>query len=302
MKSLDLDAECDFQGLSSEEIETVCTYEYMRESRTLKDALNARTEDERKKISRELPSSPFFLSLTEAQFVRLMLALRTAGFPKPWKRLSKKFQKQLVSLLAKSRKGMRGDKAMYPPVVIEDASPEFDHFENHWRVGQLEPFELSLFKGWEHSGRRCFFGFIRIDEAYNETEAVEAFKKEFSKRWGKTKGGNREIWGARLKNLAVMRLRKRFPGRGYLELYKRLNLVAEFCGYKGCVTESEAYNERRSHGRGDEPISKAAEAEMSSARIEARTFFQSLFPGEKPLSWHISTRGKVNSNQKSGCR
>jgi len=286
MKNLDLDAECDFQGLSSEEIETACAYEYMRESRTLRDALNARTEDERKKKSQDLPSSPFFLSLTEAQFVLLKLALQRSGFPKPWKRLSKKVQKQLVSLIRKSTKGaMRGDKVIYPPVIIEDGSPELDHFEGHWRVGQLEPFELSLFKRWERSGRRCFFGFIRIDRGYNETEAIEAFKKEFRKRWGKTKGGNRERSGARLKNLAVMRLWKRFPGRGYLEIYKRLNLVAEFCGYTGCVKEAAEYKERRQVGRGDEPISKAAEVEMSSARSDARTFFQTLFPGEEPLSY-----------------
>ena len=54
---------------------------------------------------------------------------------------------------------------------------EFDPLENCWRVGQLEPFELSLFKGWEHSGRPLFFGFIRIDRTYNETEAVEAFRR-----------------------------------------------------------------------------------------------------------------------------
>jgi hypothetical protein len=231
--------------------------------------------------------------------------LQRAGFPKPWKRLAKASQKQLVSLLAKLRKRtMRGDKTLYPPVVIEEASVAFDHYGEtadqyyHWR---LEPTEPSLLEKYEQSGRKYFFGFIRIDQAYNNTEVVAAFKAWFRKRREKTKGGNREWWAARLKNLAVMRLWKRFPGPGYLELYKRLNLVAEFCGYKGCVKEAAEYKLRCRGGGGDEPISKAAEVEMSSARSKARTFFQTLFPGEEPLSWRHLNEGKVNSNQKSGC-
>jgi hypothetical protein len=285
MKKLDIDAECDFQGLSPEEIEAACLYEYMRESQILTDALNASTEDERKEKARGL-KTPFFLTFTEKQFVRLMLTLRTAGFPSPWKALSKDSQTQLVSLLAGSTERTTGkDQELYPPVIIEQGAAEFDLSENSWRVGQLEPFELSLFKAWEHSGRRCFFGFIRIDQAYNETEVVAAFKKEFGTRWERTKGGNRERWAAWLKNLVVMRLWKRFPGKGYRDLYKRLKLVAEFCNYKGCVEEWAAYEERRQVGRGDAPMSNAAKIEMSSARSEARTFFQSLFPGEEPLSF-----------------
>src|SRR5262249_46428205 len=138
----------------------------------------------------------------------------------------------------------------------------------------------SLFKGWEYSGRKCFFGFIRIDCTYNETEASKAFKNEFRKRRPKTSGGGRANWRARLTQLAVMRIWKQEPDQ-----WKRLKLVAEFCGYKGCMEELAAYKERCKEGHGNEPMGDAAKVEISSARSEARKFFQSLFPGEEPLSY-----------------
>jgi len=282
MKKFDLQGECDFRDLSPAEIETACVYEYMRESKTLGDALNCPTDAERKKKSRELP--PFFLWMTDNQFFSLIVALQKAGFPKPWKCLSKASQRRLVSFLAKSTRGMeRGDKERFPPVMIEEGAAEFDPFENYWRVGQLEPSELSLLKGWQRTGRRYFWGFIRIDRGYNETEAVEAFKREFRKRWPKTKGGNRERWGARLKNLAAMRIWKHHRNQ-----CERLKAVAKFCRYEGCVKEAAAYEERRKQGHGDEPMSDAAKAEISRAQADARAFFQTLFPGEEPLSYRAS--------------
>jgi hypothetical protein len=277
-----------FPSPPSSEIEAACLYEYMRESQTLRGALNASTEKERRKIGSQLVT-PFFLSFTEDRFFRLMVALQEAGFPKPWKRLSKPSQKQLVALLAESmERTMRRDKRLYPPVIIEQGWQEFDYSENCWRVGQLQPFELSLFKRWEHSGRKCFFGFIRIDRAYSETEAVEAFTNEFRKHWPKTRGGGGAKWRERLKQLAVMRIcaheRKRSAG-DYIKQWKRVQLVAEFCGYHGCVKEAAAYEKRCEEGRGDESMSKAAKVEISSACSEARKFFQSLFPREEPLSY-----------------
>src|SRR5262245_7178835 len=133
MKTFDLDgsdirASLDFRDLFSSaspaDIEAACLYEYLRESQTLRDAINAEMEDERKEKSYRL-KTPFFLGFTEEQFFRLMLTLHQAGFPKPWKALPKEFRAQLVLLLAKS---MRRDKGLHPAVVIEEASVEFDHF------------------------------------------------------------------------------------------------------------------------------------------------------------------------------
>ena len=125
-----------------------------------------------------------------------------------------------------------------------------------------------------------FLGFIRIDARCNETEAVEAFRGEFRKLRGKTKGGGGTKWQERLKQLATMRIWK----CGHHQ-WKRLRLVAEVCGYKDCKREAAAYKKRCNQGHGDEPMSKAAKVEISRARAEARTFFQNLFPGEEPLSY-----------------
>jgi hypothetical protein len=265
----------------SSEIEAAYLYEYMRESQMLRNAITGERKSEQ-----GLPS-PFLPNLTLPRLGYLIVKLQSAGFPKPWKQLSKTFQTRLVSLLVTGAKRL-GDTKLYPPVIIEQGWPELDYSENCWRVGQLQPLELSLFKRWEHSGRKCFFGFIRIDTDYNETEAVEAFRNEFRNRWPKTRGGGSAKWRERLKQLAVMRIcrheRKRTAG-DYIKQWKRLNLVAELCGYKGCVKEAAAYKERRKQGRGAEPMSEAAKVEISSARSEGRKFFQSLFPGEEPLSY-----------------
>src|SRR5436190_2004741 len=129
MKEVDFDEDnlsetVDFRFLDSaspSQIEAVCLYEYMCESQTLRDALNAARDDERKRGTYGL-LSPFFLSFVAAQFLRLMVKLQCAGFPKPWKRLSKAFQRRLVSLLAGSTKRIaRRDKKRYPPLIIETA-------------------------------------------------------------------------------------------------------------------------------------------------------------------------------------
>ena len=291
MKRANLDAnDLDFRKFLKSaplsEIETACMYEYMRESQTLRGALNALTEDERRKKSRELPSR-FLLSLTPGQFFRLMRALQTAGFPKPWKQLTKESQRQLISLILEWKTAI---PALHPPVVIEEASVEFDRYGEtadqyyHWR---LEPIEPSLLRKHEQSGRRYFFGFIRIDEAYNETEVGTEFRTWFRKRREKTKGGNRERWQAKLNNLVVMRVLKRFPSAR-----QRVHHVAKFTRLKACRDYSAAL----SAGQCDQPITNAAEAEMSRARGKARRYFQSLFPEQEPLSYRRFTREKVNSN------
>jgi hypothetical protein len=120
---------------------------------------------------------------------------------------------------------------------------------------------------------------FRLDEAYDMTAACAAFKAWFLKRYAKRKKGNSQFYG-KLNQLAVMRIRKRER-----EQWKRLKLVAKFCGYNGCVKEAAAYKERCNQGRGDQPMSDAAKVEMSSASADAREFFQRLFPREEPLSY-----------------
>lgn len=206
-----------FSSASQSELKAACLYEYMRESQALRDPLNAETEETRTKgLSYGLATRFFIRSFTVKQFGRLIRALQTTGFPKPWQGLSDESRASLVSLLAKStERNTRGDKELAPAVVIEEAAVELDHWGEtvddwyHWR---LEPSEPNLLQRYEQSGRRYFFGFIRIDQAYNQTEAVEAFKAWFGQHREKTKGGNRERWRARLNDLVVMRLCNQFPG------------------------------------------------------------------------------------------
>jgi hypothetical protein len=247
----------------------------MLESGMLRGALNAPGEDERKEKAYCL-RTPFFLGLSEERFFRLKVALQRAGFPAPWKELSEVSRTELVSLLT-------GTKNLLP-VVIEQGWPEFDYSENCWRVGLLKLSESSLFKGREHSGRGYFFGFIRIDQDYSETEAVEAFRNEFRKRWGKRKGGGGAKWQAKLNDLVVMRICKQFRDRDPI---KRVEHVARLTtsGFAGCKKwckeRQKAIREKRYVERG---ISQAAHEETSHARAEACRFFQTLFPGEEPLN------------------
>jgi hypothetical protein len=249
-------------------LEAECVYEYMRESQTLRSAMSG-----------ERKSLPYLPTLTLPRLAYLIRKLQSAGFPKPWKQLSKRSRTLLVSLLRDLAGGAAGRNAkLYPPVIIERAKPEFDYSLNCWRVGQEEPFELSLFKGWE--GRKYFVGFIRIDRSYNQAEAVEAFRTEFSKHCPRTRGGGSAKWRDRLNRLAVMQIWKQD-----CDQWKRLALVAKECGYKACKREAAAYRERRKEGHATEPMCKDAKAEIDRARREARAFFKTLFPWEEPMSY-----------------
>ena len=280
----DLDRECNFKpllpGLSSKEIKTLCLYEYMRESQALRD-LHDQDDASNRPVVRVRPA--FADKFGWDATLRLVLALRNAGFPNPWKALSKSARDQLSQAFT----GWDDErKKNYPPVVIEPALERDLEREQEqgarfpiWRIRSFEP-EL---RRCQRSRRKYFYGLIRIDEAYNETEAVKAFRNEFRKRWPTTRGGGGTDWRARLNQLAVMRIRKheRDP-------WKRLKLVTEFCHYKGCRDEVTAYKERCKQGRGDEQMGKTTQVEMSNARAEARAFFQSLFEGEEPLSYRAS--------------
>lgn len=126
----------------------------------LRDTL--KREDERRTIGAPYGlRSRFFLSLTEEQFFCLMLELKRAGFPKPWKKLSAKYRKLLVLLL--SCLDPRGDNESYSPVMIEQGTIEFAPCvetadrRHHWRLESARP---SLLKSRERFGRKYFYGII----------------------------------------------------------------------------------------------------------------------------------------------
>src|SRR5262249_33720707 len=164
-----------------------------------------------------------------------------------------------------------------------------------WRLAPSHPELLrDLTEASEESGK-YFFGFIRIDQGCNQTEAIKAFKKEFRKRWGKTKGGNRDWWRAKLNDLVVMRLWKQFSNRK--DAVKRVQHIVKFTipdanreSFKGCKDYWKERQRQTHAGRGLEPMSKTpegfrAKVEMTQARRDARTYFQTLFPSQEPLSY-----------------
>ena len=276
-----------FRSGSSDEIEAACKYEYMRESRTLVDAV---ADAESKKGSGLTPS--FFRSLTVPQFFRLMIGLGRAGFPKPWCKLDEASHAMLIPLL----KELRTDPALeaqvttsdqvVPALSIEPAEVVFDHYgttADDWYHFRLEPTEPKLIK---ECGSEDFVGFIRIAKGCNQTDAVNEFRTWFSDHFPKSKGGGGTKWRNRLEQLAVMRI-----CGSIADQWKRLEEVAKYCSYAGCKEETKQHKKRCPEGGADEPMAKKAQVEITNANKEAREFFQRLFPGEEPLSYR-GKRGK----------
>jgi len=86
-----------------------------------------------------------------------------------------------------------------------------------------------------------------------------------------------------LKDLAVLRIRKRFPTT--TDLGKRICEVAKYTGYQSCVKEADVYKERSRRGHADATKSNAAKTTMSRARARAVNFFQRLFPWGVPSNF-----------------
>jgi len=267
------DTECNFSDLLRSEREAACKYEYMRESHTLRDKLEAARSAESAKDQKEgahekrvNAADRFFRGETEpwGRHFGLHVALLKTGFPKPWNQLTKAARKELAEVIS------RWDderKESYPPVVIRAGIPERDYErgmaspmwrltlsdrERHWPP--KSPTD-SFFAG--QSERRYSYGFIRIDESYNATEAKSAFTNWFLERYGKTKGGGSTDWQAKLNDLVVMRLGNRFPRRE--DATKRVEHVAEYttAGFKGCKDwwnrRCEARRKKEQVDRFDQP-------------------------------------------------
>jgi hypothetical protein len=285
----DLNAECNFSGLKeTEEIETACKYEYMRESQALRDEIeNLGTDWNREyKVfnhsgailaSRPRPILPLFAheNLRASERYHLVYdALWKAGFPKPWKQLDQHAKLELIKRITGWKENR---KKSHPPVVIEAASPELDeelnydpgksHARLYWR---LKPSEPQLLRGCEQSGRKYFFGFIRIDEAYNQTEACDAFKTWFEERYGQRKKGNPHFDG-KLRQLAAMRVRHHYP-RG-----DREGILLEMTGKKTYKTGRDKIGS----------CTDKADIGLSRDCEQAKTFFQTLFPGEEPIRFPV---------------
>jgi hypothetical protein len=268
--------ECDFRNVKSYQIEACCHYEYFRESAAMRKTCVLAT------CTDEIARSTLTFVLNKVGWKD---AAEKNEAPPPWNSLDAAIKDELSRCVRRCVKLKNKHPTRHRPLLVQEFSPGHDPFEIE---RQLE--------GWKEKAyydasldRDYFFGLFRLDETYNETKAVRAFRALFLKRraranrdlstHGKTKGGGGgwRLWQARLNDLVVMRLWKRFPK----DPLKRAEHVAEFttAGFKGCKDYWDG-------GRAvDRIIGKAANEEISKARAKALKFFQSLFPGERPLSW-----------------
>jgi hypothetical protein len=305
----DFDTECNFSDLPRAEREAACKYEYMRESQLLRDKLKVPRSAESLKGQKEgvqekrVNAADKFLRGETVPWggqFWLRVALLKSGFPKPWKCLTKQAQKEFVTVIGRSAESR---KNAYPPVLIKAGAPELvspgvpGRSSNVWRL-MLSEHEFhwppqsetdTCFFG-SQAKREYFYGFIRIDEAYNQTELRAAFTTWLKGRYDKTKsgGGGWPQWQGKLNDLVVMRVWNAFPGKK--NVIKRVEHVANLTttGFKGCKKYWKEYCKAKKSGHYVDhrmSESKAANEEMSRARTEALKFFQRLFSGEKPLSW-----------------
>jgi hypothetical protein len=86
---------------------------------------------------------------------------------------------------------------------------------------------------------------------------------------------------ADLKALSALRIWKLHED----EPWKRLELIAKICGYKGCKRELSEHKQRSKRGHADEPITAQAKTEMSDARTRALDLFRRLFPWGNPSNY-----------------
>jgi hypothetical protein len=277
-QKFDVDAECKFSDLPQNEIETACKYEYMRESQVLRDEIENFQADWNRTFkpfnssgaiiaSRPRHVLPSFAheNLRASERYHLVYdALWKGGFPKPWNQLDQRAKNELIKRIT----GWKADrKKSHPPLIIEEASPKPDeklnydpdkpHDRLYWR---LIPSEPRLLHAWEQSGRKYFFGFIRVDESYSKKETCEFFNKWLATQFAKRTHGNPQFLG-KLLQLAAMRVRHHYKRRD------RKGILADLTG-------KAAY-------KGDEHV---ADIQLSRDCKDALQFFQSLFRGQRPIS------------------
>jgi len=230
-----------------------CLYEAMRASETLrKEKIPAGLS---KALGHDKQKSVFFFAW-----------LWGAGYPAPWEELDEDVRSKLVGLLYDCPLEPVIGRPRYPAVIIEQGLDEH------------EPTGVSFREKYHDDA--CFLGTIRIDDAASENEAVAAFRTEFRRHCARKRGGGTPKWQAKLNDLRVLRISKRFR-----DPVRRVQSIAKETtgGFKGCrewwKEHQKAIREKREV---DSLISKTAGVEIRRARFRARAFFKKLSPGEEP--------------------
>jgi len=264
--------EWDFRNVNSSGVEACCYYEYLRESAAMRGTCVLPT------CTDQIARSTLTFTLNKAGWVE---AAKNNEPPSPWNSLDGEIKRDIARCVKRCLQHRIKHPKWHRPLLVQEFLPGHDPAELE---SQLEKWKEEAY--YAASGERgYFFGLFRLDETYNETEASRAFRAWFRKRYGKTKGGNRERSRAKLNDLVVMRLWKRFPR----DPIKRVEHIARFTttGFSGCKEywEERCKAKKAKLGLVEQRMSKAANEEMSRARGDALKFFQSLFPGERPLSY-----------------
>jgi hypothetical protein len=326
-KESELSSECDFRGVAREELEACCCYEYLRESDTLRRsfapqmvqnvsfkriaaAANGMVDFRLEKSERQqtviLPDSGLAVPKSASQTARscLTFALIKARWPEAgkknkappsWNVLKPETKKEMARCMRRCMHRKLKQPKWHRVLLVQELLPGDAPVELE---AQLEKWKEDAY--YTAFDREYLFGLFRLDETYNETKAVRAFRALFRRVLGTTKSGGGPHWTARLNDLIVMRLWQRFPR----DPVKRVENIVKFTipgskqvGFKGCNEwwRSRCRAKKAKLGFVDDRMSKAANEEMCRARADALRFFQTLFPDEIPLSY---AGGKLERTKK----
>ena len=290
-KHTELANECDFWSVPKKYLQACCYYEYFRESKVMRDTC--------------------VLPTCHDQIARLTLAfvLNKHGWPEAakkdkappsWNSLNANAREQIARWIKECVASKSKNWERHPPLLVQEFWPgahpsELKHQLEKWKeyayygAPPADNFPFSsvnpklLLKSWKgkisrrrraarpafqegqrsfpvETGREYLFGFIRLDKSYDETDAGEAFKRRFAGQFSKRMHGNPQFLG-KLLQLAAMRVRHHYKRR------KRQRILAELTG-------KAAY-------KGEQHV---ADSQLSRDCKDAKEFFQTLFPGQRPIS------------------
>jgi hypothetical protein len=282
------------KGASRERLEAGCLYEYARESRKLRGLL-VLMNPKRKRKPFEVETDPgngeqfdlpcSFEGLQEREARRVLGSLRwLVDFADPLadnKSFAELFRTNPTKL---DRSFVK--RPLHFLTALQLALPFLGEKPWPWRefIPLILPHERPIGSdGSENIAIRVRWGHFtngEIGKAMKEFARAYRPPDEAAKE-PRRQGTRRKITiQSHLNALSVMRIWKHERNQ-----WKRLNLVAQVCGYKGCEKEAAAYKDRCKDGHADQPMNKAAKVEMTKARKRALSLFRLWFPWENPANY-----------------
>jgi hypothetical protein len=286
--------ECDFQGINSSEIVTCYYYEYFRESAAMREAFKE--------------GHPMPLTGDAWDSIRLRSALTMAGFPVAWNKLEVDRKKELTKVVLAWR-ASDTDTLKHPPLVVSelplgcyyDLNVQDEELKRWWEKAYV-PASFSEAESYPVDDRHSyFFGLFRLDETYNEGEAVAAFRKWYANKYVKLNRGGSHASKSKLNALVALRIRHHEGDRT-----RRFELLRKFTGMESYGTKdhkvlaTDAIRDVAASGSPDavrllkfvkqmvhppeSTPTDTADTVLHRSCNSAVAFFKALFPSEMPLS------------------